>query len=139
MLPGIRSWISSPNGIKRAIYFGVSQKDQLTEQTIQHYQAPFAEKIARKALLKAVQRLSIKGFHEIAEKLPQFKGPVQIIYGENDKILPKVQETMEKVKKDLPQAEINALPECGHFLQEDAPSQISQLILEFMDRMDRML
>lgn len=132
ILPGIRDWLTSPNGIKKAINFGVYQKDKLTEDIIYNYQSPFVDWNSRKVLLKTVQRLSLKGFSEIEKKLPLFKGPVQIIYGKNDKILPKVSATMKNVKEDLPQSNIVSLPNCGHFLQEDSPNQISDSILEFM-------
>ena len=134
ILPGIKNWLTSPNGIKQALRLGVYQKDQLSAETIQQYQAPFTDKKARKTLLKSVQRLSLKGFSEIENKLPEFKGPVQIIYGENDKILPKVGQTMQRVKQDLPQSQLISLPNCGHFLQEDAPKQISDAILTFMQQ-----
>ena len=132
LIPGLRDWLTSPNGIKKAIQIGVYHKEKITPTMIKEYQSPFVDKHARKVLLKSVQRLSLKGFATIEQKLPQFKGPVQIIYGENDKILPKVGRTMELVKKDLPQAKLVSLPNCGHFLQEDAPEEISRVILTFM-------
>lgn len=132
ILPLVKDWLTSPNGIKAAIRLGVYHKENLTEEIIKNYQSPFLDKNSRKALLRSVQRLSIKGYYEIEEKLPSFKGPVQIIYGENDKILPKVSDTMKKVKEQLPQAHIFSLPNCGHFLQEDEPQKISDAILAFM-------
>ena len=132
IIPGIRDWLTSQNGIKKAIQLGVYNKEKLTEDIIRNYQSPFLNKISRKVLLKSVQRLSMKGFKEIENKLHLFKGPIQIIYGENDKILPRVGHTMKKAKKNLPQSNIRSIPNCGHFLQEDFPKQISNTILEFM-------
>ena len=131
-LPGIRNLLTSPGGIRWAMNFGVNQKEKLTEEIIRNYQAPFRDRISRKVLLKSVHRLSLKGFAEINQKLPRFKGPVQILYGEKDKILPKVADTMQRVKKDLPQSTIITLPNCGHFLQEEAPEKLSQAIMIFM-------
>ena len=111
---------------------GIFNKENLTDEVIKNYQAPFSEKMSRKVLLKSVQRLSLKGFKEIEQKLHSFEGPIQIIYGENDKILPKVSHTMQKVKQNLPQSNIISIPNCGHFLQEDRPKQIGQIILDFM-------
>ncbi len=39
--------------------------------------------------------------------------------------------TMARVKAQLPQAEVTALPQCGHFLQEDAPAEIGAALAEF--------
>jgi pimeloyl-ACP methyl ester carboxylesterase len=84
-------------------------------------------------LLKVIQRLSLNAYKEIAQQLSLFKGPVLIIYGARDKVLPNVGETKNRVKQDLPQAEINILPNCGHFLQEEEPGEIGRIINEFME------
>lgn len=130
--PVVKQWLTSKAGIKKALEFGVVNKNKLTEEIIEAYQQPFANKTSRKVLLKTVQRLSMKGFKEIEEKLHLYTGPVLIIYGENDKILPKVGDTMKEVKKNLPQANILSIPNCGHFLQEDCPEILSKGVLEFM-------
>lgn len=130
--PGMKQLLTSQWGIKKTMKFGVYKKDILTDEDIKHYQAAFVEKSTRKVLLKSIRRLSLKGFKEIETKLHLYQGPIQIIYGENDKILPKVSYTMSKLKENLPQAKINAIPNCGHFLQEDEPDLICELVYEFM-------
>lgn len=132
VIPGVRDWLTSPSGIKKAIRFGIHSKQKITAEMIESYQAPFENKTSRKALLKTVQRLSMKGFREIEEKLPAFEGPVQVIYGEKDRILPEVGDTMKKVKQDLPQTTVTSLSNAAHFLQEDAPNEVSDTILHFM-------
>lgn len=132
-LPIVKNWLSSQNGIVRAMFFGVYKKKCLNRDILDNYKAPFQDENARKALLKSVQNLSIKGFHEIAEKLPDFKKPVQIIYGEKDKILPNVSQTMERVKKDLPQSNIVSIPNCGHFLQEEVSKNIVLVLNDFFE------
>lgn len=133
-LPLTRGFLSSPRGIAASIRFGMVHKQKLTPESIPTYTEPFVEKQARKALLKTVSNLSSKGFEEIAEKLPLFKVPVQGIYGVQDKILPKIKNTMERVQKDLPQMEITPIPNCGHFLQEDEPQLVGQLIHDFLNK-----
>jgi pimeloyl-ACP methyl ester carboxylesterase len=41
---------------------------------------------------------------------------------------------MARVCADLPHAELTALPDCGHFLQEDAPERVGELLAEFFGR-----
>lgn len=132
--PVVKSWLTSKKGIKKALNLGIYNKENITEDIIKEYQSYFTDKNSRTVLLKTVQRLSLKGFTEIEEKLHTFTGPIQIIYGEKDKILPKVNETMKKVRQNLPQSNITSIPNCGHFLQEECPKDISEIILDFMDK-----
>jgi haloalkane dehalogenase len=57
---------------------------------------------------------------------------VRIIYGERDRILPDVARTMRRVARDLPQAEVTAIPDCGHFLQEERPDEVGRLLADFL-------
>ncbi len=130
-LPLLRSYMASPRGLRFAMRFGVADRRRLSDEAIHGVQAPFADRDARKALLKAGGNLSPKGFREIADKLPSLEVPVRIIYGERDRILPDVAETMRRVQQDLPQAEVTALADCGHFLQEERPEEIGRLLADF--------
>lgn len=129
--PGLRTYISSPRGLRAAMRFGVSDPRRLTEDAIRGVQAPFETRDSRRALLKAGYGLHPNGLKEIAERLPSFTIPVRIIYGEQDRILPDVAKTMRQVAHDLPQAEVTALPDCGHFLQEERPEEISTMLADF--------
>ncbi|MEO1654432.1 MAG: alpha/beta fold hydrolase [Bacteroidota bacterium] len=133
-VPFVKDYLTSAAGIKFAIKLGVHQKEKLNDEIFKNYQWPFPDVQSRKVLLKAAQRLAVKGFEEIEEKLKTFKGPVQILYGEKDKILPDVAKTMARVKEDLPQASITSYPNAGHFLQEEVSPEMSEVILAFMEK-----
>lgn len=132
--PLLNQWLAGPSGIAFAMRFGVERKGQLTPAVLRPYQSPFETRAARTALIRTGLHLGIKGFREIGEKLGQFTCPVRLIYGENDRILPDVAQTMERVRRDLPQAELTALKGCGHFLQEDEPERVAELLAEFFNR-----
>lgn len=130
-LPLVRSFMASPRGLAMAMRIGISDRSRVTEEVVQGVQAPFTGPDSRRALLRAGHGLSPKGFAEMAERLPSLTVPVRIIYGEKDRILPDVAKTMARVQRDLPQAEVTALADCGHFLQEEAPQEIGRLLAEF--------
>lgn len=132
-LPILRSVLASPWGLRQALKIGVHDRTRLSEEAIRGTLAPFETESARRALLKAGRNLSPKGFVQIARWLPSLEAPVRCVYGERDRILPDIARTMRRVQSDVPHAEITALPDCGHFLQEERPEHIGRLLAEFFD------
>jgi pimeloyl-ACP methyl ester carboxylesterase len=129
--PELRAQLTSPQGLEAAMRLGLADETKLTDEALAGVREPFEDEDSRRALADAGIGLEIEGFAEIARLLPSLQVPVRIVYGERDRILPDVAETMARVKRDLPQAEVTALPGCGHFLQEEAPQEIGELLARF--------
>lgn len=132
MIPGIKHLLASQVGLAWAMRFGVENKARIAGDVLRGYQTPFIGSDARRALLKTASGLHPKGFDTIAQALPEFDVPVRLIYGENDRILPDIANTMDRIMRDIPHAQRTSLPGCGHFLQEDAPDRVGQLLAEFL-------
>ncbi|MBL4683725.1 MAG: alpha/beta fold hydrolase [Nannocystaceae bacterium] len=132
-VPGVRGLLSSPRGVRWSMLFGVNDKTRITDEVAALYTAPYENDAgARKALLMAGQGLRPKRFREISEGLHQFGAiPVRLLYGEDDRILPKVADTMRRVAELLPNAQTTALAGCGHFLQEDRPTEVAEQLASF--------
>jgi len=131
--PGLRDYLVSPKGIVAAMKLGVANKARLNREVLTPYTAPFADPAARKALIKAASGLGTAGLAKIARELPAYQGTLRLIYGENDLALPDIAKTMQRLQRDHPQAKLTALPNCGHFLQEDEPKRLAELIAEFLN------
>jgi pimeloyl-ACP methyl ester carboxylesterase len=129
--PELREQLTSPAGLEAAMGLGLADETRLTDEVITAVREPFQTPEARRALADAGIGLEPDGFVDIARLLPSLQMPVRVIYGERDRILPDVAETMARVKSDLPQAEVTPLPDCGHFLQEEAPEEIGRLLARF--------
>lgn len=130
--PGLRDFLVSPKGIVATMKLGVVHKERMNRETLTPYTAPFETKPARKALIKAGSGLGIGGLAEIAKKLPSLEAPLRLIYGQNDRVLPDVARTMKRIQRLRPDAKLTALPSCGHFLQEDEPERVAELIAEWI-------
>ena len=130
-LPGVRSWLTSPAGLRFAMRLGVHDKSRLSEEAIAAYLEPFASDGARRALRKAGTGLHPGGLREIEAWLPRIDVPVTLLYGEKDRILPDVARTMRKVSERVPQAELSTLPDAGHFCQEECPEEIGEALSAF--------
>ena len=130
-LPVARSWITSPAGIKFAMRLGVNDKPRMDADALRPYQEPFESKEARQALAATARDLSIGGLKRIEAALPDLKFPIRIVYGEDDRILPDVAKTMNRVSEDVGGAEITSLADVGHFCQEDRGAEIGELLAPF--------
>jgi pimeloyl-ACP methyl ester carboxylesterase len=129
--PGLREQITAPEGLEAAMRLGLADADRLEDEVLAAVQEPFRSDDARRALADAGIGLEPEGFVEIARLLPSLRMPVRVVYGEQDRILPDIGQTVARLERDLPQAVVTALPQCGHFLQEEAPEEIGEQLARF--------
>jgi haloalkane dehalogenase len=129
--PDASDKITSPSGLEEVLRDGVADRASLRAETVAALLEPFQTPEARRALAAAGVGVERRGFIAIAQKLGELRVPVRIIYGERDRLLPDVAATMARVKADLPQAEVTAFPDRGHFIQFEAPEQVGDLLGRF--------
>ncbi|NJD51445.1 MAG: alpha/beta fold hydrolase [Candidatus Methanoperedens sp.] len=130
-IPGVDKLFATPWGVATTIKLGISNKEALTKELIEAYQAPFKHIDAQKALQKAFNDTKLNELNEVIQRLPALEVPIFILYGENDIWLAP---EMIRIKNELPNAHIRAIPECSHFLQEDQPEIVSELLVEFFSK-----
>jgi haloalkane dehalogenase len=129
--PEEREKITSPVGLETIARDGFGDPSRLPPDVVAAMQRPFQTAEARRALADAGIGIERRGFVHIARRLPGFRIPVRIVYGDRDRVLPDVAETMARVKNDLPQAEVTPLAGRGHFVQEEAPDEVGPLLARF--------
>lgn len=129
--PELREKITSPSGLESIMRDGFADPAKLSTEVLGAVQEPFRTAEVRRALADAGIGLSRKGFVQIARQLSALRIPVRVVYGARDRLLPDVAETMARVKIDLPQADVTVLPDCGHFLQEEAPAEVGEVLARF--------
>jgi pimeloyl-ACP methyl ester carboxylesterase len=129
--PGMRERLTGRDGLEEAMRLGLADPSSLTAEALAGVLEPFGSDDARRALADAGIGLQLEGFREIARDLSALDMPVRIVYGARDRILPDVAQTMARAAADLPQAVVTELPDCGHFLQEEAPGEVGALLAAF--------
>lgn len=123
--------LTSDEGLADIMRLGVADPARITPEVAAGVTAPFRSADDRLALARACVGLHPDGFVELARWLPSLSVPLRIVYGEQDQVLPDVAETMARVAADVPHAEVTVLPDCGHFLQEEAPAEVGDLLAAF--------
>jgi pimeloyl-ACP methyl ester carboxylesterase len=129
--PGLRALLASQWGLKTALKLGVADPSRLPDDALEGFQAPFRDRSARRALLKAGTHFTPGGLKAIADWLPTVTLPVRVIYGAKDRILPDIARTVERLSRDMPQTEVTVFDDCGHFLQEERPDDLGSLLASF--------
>jgi haloalkane dehalogenase len=128
---GRRGELVSDDGLREILRVGVSNPDSLSAEALEGIVAPFETADDRRALAAAAVGLNPEGFADIARLLPTLAIPVLGLYGTEDRILPDVADTFARVQRDVPHAEIEALPGAGHFLQEEVPDVVAARLSRF--------
>ena len=126
-----RAELVSDDGLREILRVGVSNPDSLSSEALEGIVAPFETADDRRALAAAAVGLNPEGFADIARLLPTLAIPVLGLYGTEDRILPDVADTFARVQRDVPHAEIEALPGAGHFLQEEVPDVVAARLSRF--------
>ncbi|MDQ3543218.1 MAG: alpha/beta fold hydrolase [Actinomycetota bacterium] len=129
--PVTRDELVSRAGLEDVMRLGVAHASALDDRVVAAVTAPFTTDDDRLALAAAGIGLSVRGFAEIAAGLPTLTMPVRVVYGTDDRILPDVADTMVRLQRDVPHAVITTVLGAGHFVQEDAPAQVADVLAEF--------
>lgn len=134
--PAGRARMTSPEGLAELFRAGVADPARLDAEVVDAVVAPFRTPEAREALANAGIGLQYKIFIELGERLGGFGAPLRLVFGTRDPILPDVAETMARIRRDRPGTEATALPECSHFLMEDDPATVGELLATFFAGLD---
>lgn len=76
----------------------------------------------------------------VFKRLPNLPIPTKVVFGKNDRLIPNpllhpTQTTIAIAKagtRQIPNASLELLEECGHFVQWEKPEQVNQLIVNFL-------
>jgi pimeloyl-ACP methyl ester carboxylesterase len=131
MTPGRREELTSRDGLGELMHLAFADASSVSDDLLDAITAPFPDDASRLALARAGVGLDLDGLAEIDRRFSELRMPLRVIYGEQDGVLPDVADTMARVKREHPDTEVTALPDCGHFLQEEAPERVGELLAEF--------
>ncbi|MBC8074297.1 MAG: alpha/beta fold hydrolase [Deltaproteobacteria bacterium] len=132
-VPGLRRLISSSLGLRCVLRMGLAKPSRLSRDDRDTLLRPFRDEHSRRSLLRSIACLDAEAMQHTIGWLRGLEIPMRMIYGAADRILHGLPRTVRRLEQDLPQLEITALRDCGHFLQEEQPAEVGRALAEFFD------
>ena len=114
---------------KLIVMHGVYHKDRVDETLMELFSRPMRTREGRKAFLHFAKCLDNRDLMEIAPRLQSLNLPVLIIRGEDDLYLNR--EIAKRLHREIPNSRLEQLPRAGHFIQEDQPELLVEIITQF--------
>jgi pimeloyl-ACP methyl ester carboxylesterase len=116
--------------LRLAMRIYVSNDARLTPEVMAHYWWPFAHGFKRVLLALSRERWADEAlFLRWREALRGYSGPVLVAWGLQD---PTFGQEVADILQLLPAARYEPLASANHFVQEDAPDALGQLIVDFL-------
>ncbi len=120
-----------------AMRFGVADRSRLTREVMRHYREPFPDAASRYPIRRWTEQLpatrndtTYRVLERIGAALPTFEPPVLIVKGSRDPIL--ATSRARWLTATLPRARLAVVEGAGHFLQEDRPREVADLLSGFL-------
>ena len=117
----------------------IVRKEKITPDLMAAYRAPFPDYNSRIPTM-AIQdvplrkdQVSYPTMQAVQEKLNVLNVPTCFIWGEDDHVFP-AETFLPLWQGTYPHGETHMIPRADHFLQEDAPEEICEIIVDFLKR-----
>jgi len=130
-LPGVGRLLVSRRGLWAALHVGTVGKGVVNDALVAAYDRPYADDpAARKTLLRILTELDPREMVEIAQHLERITAPTLILWAEKDPSAPL--SIARRLEADIQRATLKTIPNCGHFLTEDQPDEVTRSLLQFL-------
>ncbi|MFI8202575.1 alpha/beta fold hydrolase [Streptomyces sp. NPDC085937] len=117
--------------LTRQLTMTVADKSLMSGDVLRAYLAPHASRLGRASFFEhQVRHYDSRYTEEIADRLGRLTLPVRILWGAEDEWQPV--RYAERLRDDIPGAELVVIPGAGHFLMEDAPERVVREIIDFL-------
>lgn len=119
--------------IARMLSASAVQKSAFSEEVLEHYREAMSKPGALTAALNYYRSLwrSRSSLYALSDTKEQIERPTLLIWGEQDIALSL--NMTYGLEEWVPQIEIKRIPDSGHWVQQEKPELVNQLIREFLE------
>ena len=101
----------------------------MTDEQLAPYAAPWLGEAGQFAFYRQIEQADQRYTDDVEPLYDRMRAPVRIVWGKQDGWLPVAQ--AEQLRQRIPGAELRLIEDAGHFLQEDAPDDVSATLKQF--------
>lgn len=116
-------------GFAKGLTRGMARADRVTTALIDAYERPFRGVEGRRAYLRAARALRTEDLTSRMGAIETLPVPTVVIWGERD-VFQSVTYG-QRLAEAMPNARLEIVADAGHFLPEDAPEFLAELITKF--------
>jgi pimeloyl-ACP methyl ester carboxylesterase len=131
--PVIREFLMAAvnrSAMKLIVQRGLHHRDRANEELMSLFMQPLQTAEGRKAFLHFARCLDNRDLMSLAADLPHVKLPTLIVRGDADPYLSAT--IAERLHAAIPGSRLERIATASHFLQEDEPEILNQLLLDFL-------
>jgi pimeloyl-ACP methyl ester carboxylesterase len=112
--------------LRKAYY----RDDRLSSETVAHYAERLRSPGARAALIAAARQIVPGNADDLIASYQQISVPSLVVWGRHDAVIPL--EHGERLAREIPDAELTVIEDCGHSPQEERPERTAEVIGDFL-------
>ena len=117
--------------VRRILKEIVDRPEEVTEEQVAGYAAPFGEAACRRAIFESARMVVPDDLDDLVGRYGEIRVPTLLIWGRRDPVVPPW--VGERLLADLPDARLVVLDGCGHLPMEERPDEALERILRFFE------
>lgn len=121
---------NNANEVGRMLNGAALQKSAFPREVTAKYQEAMSKPGAMTAALNYYRQLSRPSTHRFSKRTPRITAPTLLIWGEHDIALD-IGLTYD-LEQWVENIQVERLPDSGHWVQQEQPDKVNQLMLEFL-------
>ncbi|WP_052409686.1 alpha/beta fold hydrolase [Paraburkholderia oxyphila] len=118
-------------GLLKGLQKGIVHSDKVTLELVDQYERPFSGVAGRLAYLRAARSLRSEDLVSRSHEIERLAIPVLLVWGSMDAFQPL--RFAQRLATALPNARLEVIESAGHFLPEDVPDALGELIVNFLE------
>ena len=122
-------------GLLKGLQKGIVNSEKLTSEPVCQYERPFSGVAGRLAYLRAARALRSEELVTRSREIEALAIPVLLVWGSEGRFQPL--RFAQRLASALPNGRLKVIESAGHFLPEDAPRELGDLIVEFLTAENR--